>query len=341
MQGPLAMPQQRLQQHRQQQQQRGAHVGLSATAFGAAPRRTSTQLDRAPRRTLVRIAQPLSSPVGGAVDSALRILREGVAAAGGGGGSSGSSGTATVSAAAAAAASAAPSPVAVATAVATVAATAAPAKAKAASDLAPRVAAGVLLGAAGAGVVGAGGGLYLAATLFVTWAASQEYFSMVSRRARARGDDLPPPAVAAGTTLLCLGLAPAAALSSGGGGAALSVAAFLLLALHVVAGRRPTFSQLTSGVFGLFYCGFLPSFWLKLRALGGSVAAAPAGGGGALAGLGLPPLSLGLVVTLATIICIVAAGALPGLLFPPTPASFGMPECCTITPPTRPLSPAH
>lgn len=43
--------------------------------------------------------------------------------------------------------------------------------------------------------------------------------------------------------------------------------AFGLLVLMLVMQRRPRFSQFTSTVFGLFYCGYLPSFWLKLRML--------------------------------------------------------------------------
>mmetsp|Transcript_37236 Transcript_37236/g.51677 ORF Transcript_37236/g.51677 Transcript_37236/m.51677 type:complete len:238 (-) Transcript_37236:418-1131(-) len=32
--------------------------------------------------------------------------------------------------------------------------------------------------------------------------------------------------------------------------------------------KRIRFSQITSLVFGLFYCGYLPSFWVRVRALG-------------------------------------------------------------------------
>jgi hypothetical protein len=35
----------------------------------------------------------------------------------------------------------------------------------------------------------------------------------------------------------------------------MSVAAFLLLAMNILVIKKPTFSQLTSSVFGLFYCG--------------------------------------------------------------------------------------
>jgi hypothetical protein len=35
----------------------------------------------------------------------------------------------------------------------------------------------------------------------------------------------------------------------------MSVAAFVLLAMNILVIKKPTFSQLTSSVFGLFYCG--------------------------------------------------------------------------------------
>lgn len=52
-----------------------------------------------------------------------------------------------------------------------------------------------------------------------------------------------------------------------------AVMAFGLLVLMLVMQRRPRFSQFTSTVFALFYCGYLPSFWLKLRMLATPVGA--------------------------------------------------------------------
>jgi phosphatidate cytidylyltransferase len=60
-------------------------------------------------------------------------------------------------------------------------------------------------------------------------------------------------------------------------------------------------------VFGLFYCGYMPSFWIKLRQLAVPMAgASPAGD--ALAAAGLSRLwALGLPATLLTVLCVVAA----------------------------------
>ncbi|GBF88739.1 phosphatidate cytidylyltransferase [Raphidocelis subcapitata] len=167
-------------------------------------------------------------------------------------------------------------------------------KAVAAGDLAPRVASALVLGAAGAGVVAAGGLPFLAAATLLAFQASREYFGMVAARDAARGAEPAPPVVAAAATALCVGFAPAVALAGVKAGAALCVSSFALLALTVVASARPTFGQLTSAVFGLLYCGFLPCFWVQLRALPGPVA-------------GAAPASVGLAATLAAVLCVVAA----------------------------------
>lgn len=42
-------------------------------------------------------------------------------------------------------------------------------------------------------------------------------------------------------------------------------AAFLVAIALLVQRGSPRFSQLSSTMFGLFYCGYLPCFWVKLR----------------------------------------------------------------------------
>jgi hypothetical protein len=41
--------------------------------------------------------------------------------------------------------------------------------------------------------------------------------------------------------------------------------AFVIAISLLLQRGNPRFAQLTSSVFGLFYCGYLPSFWVKLR----------------------------------------------------------------------------
>lgn len=45
---------------------------------------------------------------------------------------------------------------------------------------------------------------------------------------------------------------------------AVTTASFLLATVLLLQ-RGPRFSQLSSAIFGLFYCGYLPCFWIKLR----------------------------------------------------------------------------
>lgn len=47
---------------------------------------------------------------------------------------------------------------------------------------------------------------------------------------------------------------------------AVTSSAFVVaMALLLQRGKNPRFSQLSSTMFGLFYCGYLPCFWVKLR----------------------------------------------------------------------------
>ncbi|KAI8474650.1 MAG: cytidylyltransferase family-domain-containing protein [Monoraphidium minutum] len=174
---------------------------------------------------------------------------------------------------------------------------------KGGSNFAKRVVFGVLLGLGGAAVIAYGRLPFLAATLFVVYHATQEYFGFVTSKGISQGMTPPPPFVSSFTTVLCLSITAFTYATGIKSGTAMCVAAFLLLAVNVIANRKPTFSQLTSSVFGLFYCGYLPCFWLKLRNL--SVPAPPP----ALPALEalLPPLSVGLVATFVTVACIIAA----------------------------------
>jgi phosphatidate cytidylyltransferase len=42
-------------------------------------------------------------------------------------------------------------------------------------------------------------------------------------------------------------------------------AAFIVAIALLLQRENPRFAQLSSAMFGLFYCGYLPSFWVKLR----------------------------------------------------------------------------
>ena len=166
----------------------------------------------------------------------------------------------------------------------------------------------VLVGAIGAGAVLFGGlwfTLFIAAIVYIS---SGEYFLMLEAQGLAEGRELAPPAWAIVISRAFCTVVPFLTWASTGRmKAALTVGAFSLLALQMMMQRRPRFSQFTSTVFGLFYCGYMPSFWIKLRQMGGPAAvgfAVP----DALASWGLSHLwTVGLPATLLTVLCIVAA----------------------------------
>jgi phosphatidate cytidylyltransferase len=172
--------------------------------------------------------------------------------------------------------------------------------------LAKRVASGVLLGAGGAAVVAAGGAPFLCAALFVTYHATREFYGLLTSRGLSRGMTPPGPVVSACTTLLCMSIALLTHATRGRSGVAMAVAGFVLLSLNLLASPKPKFAQLTSSLFGLFYCGYLPSFWIKLRAVAAPLPAdvplaallPAAAGGGA---------TVGLAVTLTAVACVIAA----------------------------------
>jgi len=130
----------------------------------------------------------------------------------------------------------------------------------------------------------------------------------------------PTPLSATVATACCVGIALWTHLSNGKVTAALAVASFIVLSVSLLGSNsssspsssssspgRPRFAQLTSSVFGLFYCGYLPSFWIKLRLLsapaaGSSLAAHwPAAFGGPTA------FTVGLAATLLSVVCVIAA----------------------------------
>jgi hypothetical protein len=123
------------------------------------------------------------------------------------------------------------------------------------SNFIKRVTFGVILGFGAAAIIIHGRLPFLATTMFVVYQATQEYFGIVTSKGISRGVDAPPPLVSAVTTVLCLSITLTTYLTGIKSGTAMCVAAFLLLVLNVIGNQKPTFSQLTSSVFGLFYCG--------------------------------------------------------------------------------------
>ncbi|KAJ0239875.1 Phosphatidate cytidylyltransferase 5 [Hirschfeldia incana] len=137
-------------------------------------------------------------------------------------------------------------------------------KQKKASQLKKRVIFGVAIGLPVGGVVLAGGWVFalaLAASVFI---GSREYFELVRSRGIAKGMTPPPRYVSRFCSVVCA-LVPLLTLYYGNIDIWVTCAAFVVAMALLVQRGNPRFSQLSSTMFGLFYCGYLPCFWVKLR----------------------------------------------------------------------------
>ena len=128
---------------------------------------------------------------------------------------------------------------------------------QAASNLYHRSVSGCLLGLSGAAVILAGGWVFTLATCALVHQFSQEFYGFVTSKDISEGMLPPPPLVSALTSLSCICLTLWMHVSAGRSTAALAVSSFIVLSLQLLAVERPHFSQMTSAVFGLFYCGTL------------------------------------------------------------------------------------
>lgn len=126
-----------------------------------------------------------------------------------------------------------------------------------------RVLVGVAIGVGAGGVVIAGGWVFAAAMAAVGLAGAREYFGLV--RGTAVGGGTPPPRYVSRVCSAICALMPILTLYYGRMDVPLTFSAFIIAISLLLQRGNPRFAQLTSSVFGLFYCGYLPSFWVKLR----------------------------------------------------------------------------
>ena len=71
----------------------------------------------------------------------------------------------------------------------------------------------------------------------------------------SEGMQPPSPLATTLTTLSCIGLVVWTFVSHGAATSGLAVMSFAVLSLQLLGTEKPRFSQLTSSVFGMFYCG--------------------------------------------------------------------------------------
>ncbi|MFS7932781.1 hypothetical protein Hanom_Chr04g00371961 [Helianthus anomalus] len=132
------------------------------------------------------------------------------------------------------------------------------------SQLSKRVVFGLGIGITAGGVVLTGGWVFSVALAAVVFAGSREYFELVRSRGISSGMTPPPRYVSRVCSVICA-LMPLFTLYKGQIDVSVASAAFVVAMALLLQRGNPRFSQLSSTIFGLFYCGYLPSFWVKLR----------------------------------------------------------------------------
>ncbi|GBG68643.1 hypothetical protein CBR_g3184 [Chara braunii] len=202
------------------------------------------------------------------------------------------------------------------------------------SNLGKRIIYGSLLGAGALSALLMGGWVYTGGLSIVTCLATREYFGLVGEKGIAQGMKPPPAIVTKVCTLMCSAMPLLTLYYNGRVGAALTTAAFVLVSVLLLQPSRPRFAQVSSAIFGLFYCGYLPSFWVKLRcglnvppAIGTHLAVA--GGKWPAVFGGRAHWTVGLLATMVAMSCVVAAdtGAfVGGKAFGRTPLSAISPK---------------
>lgn len=133
-----------------------------------------------------------------------------------------------------------------------------------ASQLKTRTVFGLGIGITVGGVVLAGGWVFTVALAAVVFVGAREYFELVRSRGITEGMAPPPRYVSRVCSVICA-LMPILTLYFGHIDVSVTSAAFVLATALLLQRGNPRFAQLSSAVFGLFYCGYLPCFWVKLR----------------------------------------------------------------------------
>ncbi|KAL5796403.1 hypothetical protein ACOSQ2_001223 [Xanthoceras sorbifolium] len=133
-----------------------------------------------------------------------------------------------------------------------------------ASQLKKRIVFGLGIGVSVGGVVLAGGWVFTVALAAAVFVGSREYFELVRSRGITAGMTPPPRYVSRVCSVICA-LMPILTLYFGQIDVSVTSAAFVVAMALLLQRGNPRFAQLSSTMFGLFYCGYLPCFWVKLR----------------------------------------------------------------------------
>ncbi|KAG4920502.1 hypothetical protein AAZX31_18G054200 [Glycine max] len=200
---------------------------------------------------------------------------------------------------------------------------------KSQQQLRNRVVFGLGIGISVGGIVLAGGWVFAVALAAAVFTGAREYFELVRSHGITEGMTPPPRYVSRVCSVICA-LMPLFVMYRGHIDVSVTSAAFVLATALLLQRGSPRFAQLSSAIFGLFYCGYLPSFWLKLRC----GLAAPAlntriGATWPILLGGQAHWTVGLVATLITISSVIAADTfafLGGKAFGRTPLTSISPK---------------
>ncbi|CAI8596917.1 unnamed protein product [Vicia faba] len=139
-----------------------------------------------------------------------------------------------------------------------------PLNAQKGSQLKNRVVFGLGIGISAGAIIFAGGWVFAAAMAAAVFAGSREYFELIRSQGITEGMTPPPLYVSRVCSVICA-LMPLYVMYRGHIDVSVTSSAFVLAMALLVQRGNARFAQLSSAIFGLFYCGYLPSFWVKLR----------------------------------------------------------------------------
>lgn len=200
------------------------------------------------------------------------------------------------------------------------------------SDLTRRIVLGLVVGGIGGFGAFNGGIVYCLTVCLIVFQCVREYHFIIIQKGRGRGFKAYPPFLQKTLVATCLMCVVGAHVGVRSG--VFEVAVFWLLSqLLVVQTTRKVklgkpkrnlvrLSQISSLVFGLVYCGYLPSFWARLRAIQVPLTSDAPAWLAALPFISESSWTTGLVATVTSLLCIVSAdvgGYAFGRMFGRTP----------------------
>jgi len=181
------------------------------------------------------------------------------------------------------------------------------------SSLVTRTVTGCVVGFIATLAIARGDWTYAYFVSLIIWLVTLEYIGLIKSKRLPKGLKPPPALLRRSMTFLCVGMVIAAQFGFRTG--VFETASFLLLSMLLVKKstkkklkkKKVRFSELTMLVFGLFYCGYLPTFWVRLR----GVSLVPAVPPPAFLERALDMLggtwTVGLIVTVTSALAVVAA----------------------------------